>query len=219
MYGVLLIHGFAGSREEIRPLGNYLEKCGFTVSMPCLTGHEGTRKELAGARYRDWIADVRRSYNALSQTCDKIAVIGFSMGGLLAVQLYQSCRFERLVTINTPVYYWDFVQMAKNLRSDFRTYWNHYFSASATKPLSTLFAFQCLLSRTKPLFGTVTCPALVVQVQDDDTVNKRSGNYIFKALRGEKSYIKPAAGGHILLQSSAFLDVADAVLRFLKSGQ
>ena len=217
MYGVLLIHGFAGSREEIRPLGDYLAKRGFSVAMPRLSGHEGTRKELAGANYRDWIEDVKKSYTALAKTCDNIAVVGFSMGGLLAAQLYQTHKFHRFITINTPVYYWDFTQMAKNLRTDFCTYWKQYFSASASKPFRTLLNFQRLLSRTKPLFCTIDCPALVIQVQDDDTVNKRSGDYICHALRGEISYMKPLAGGHILLQSDAFQEVADAVSGFLKN--
>ena len=215
MNGVLLIHGFAGSREEIAPLRDYLAARGFTVSAPCLTGHEGTRTQLAAATYRDWVIDVQKSYDALAQTCGKVFVVGFSMGGLLSAQLYQSRKFDRLVTINTPIYYWDFVQMAKNLRTDFKTYWKQYFSASATKPLRTLFTFQRLLSKTKPLFREIACPALVIQVQDDDTVNAHSGNYIFRSLAGKKQYYKPASGGHILLQSGTFPAVAARIYAFL----
>ena len=139
------------------------------------------------------------------------------MGGLLSAQLYQSRKFDRLVTINTPIYYWDFAQMAKNLHTDFKTYWKQYFSASATKPFRTLFAFQRLLSKTKPLFREIVCSTLVIQVQDDDTVNAHSGNYIFRSLAGKKQYYKPVSGGHILLQSDAFPAVAARIYAFLCS--
>ncbi len=37
--GVLLIHGFTGSPEEMRPLGDYLKKKRLTVYCPVLPGH------------------------------------------------------------------------------------------------------------------------------------------------------------------------------------
>ena len=109
MNGVLLIHGFTGNRGEVEPLGRYLSERGFRTAMPCLTGHESSMRQLAAATYRDWVADAVSAYDALARECDSVAVVGFSMGGLLAAQLYQTRPFCRLVTVNTPIYYWNFL--------------------------------------------------------------------------------------------------------------
>lgn len=216
MNGVLLIHGFTGNRGEVEPLGRYLSERGFRIAMPCLTGHESSMRQLATATYRDWIADVASAYDALARECDSVAVVGFSMGGLLAAQLYQTHPFCRLVTVNTPIYYWNFLQMGKNLRMDFRTHWKKYFIPDAPIPLRTLYNFQRLLSLTKPLFRKVDCPALVIQVQDDDTVHPYSGKRLYNALPNpDKRLYRPKIGGHILLQSDSFPVAAQQVYDFL----
>ena len=39
---VLLLHGYTGSASEMRPLGEYLHKHGYTVLCPLLPGHGTT---------------------------------------------------------------------------------------------------------------------------------------------------------------------------------
>lgn len=216
MNGVLLIHGFGGSRTEVDRLGEYLTNKGYTVEMPCLTGHEGSRKDLAKASYLDWISDVERAYEKLSKKCDNIAVIGFSMGGLLAVQLYQTKRFDKLVTVNTPVFYWNFRQIFKNIIKDFKTHMCKYLLSGKGLPVSAMFSFQRLLTKTKPLFKTVDCPALIVQAQDDDTVKPKSADYIFSCMTNiSKRIYTPEQGGHIIFQSDSFSAIAEEIAVFL----
>lgn len=216
MNGILLIHGFGGSRKEVYRLGEYLISQGYEVEMPCLTGHEGSRRDLAKASYHDWIIDVQKAYEKLKKRCDRISVIGFSMGGLLAVQLYQTQKFYKLVTVNTPVYYWNFRQIFKNISEDYKKHISKYLTSSADLPLPSLISFQRLLSKTKPLFKTIDCPALVIQAADDDTVKPKSADYIYSAIRNKAKQIYTAAcGGHILLRSESFESVAEQIIPFL----
>ena len=120
--GILLLHGFAGTRKELEPLRTYLEECGFVVSVPVLAGHELTRKDLARSKYTEWINSAREAANDLKARCDKLIVVGFSMGGLIAVNLFCDFDIEKLVLMNTPVYYWDFSRIIKNLLSNFKNY-------------------------------------------------------------------------------------------------
>jgi carboxylesterase len=213
--GVLLLHGFAGSRDEVRPLYDALIRAGYKVAMPVLKGHEADLQDLAKSTYHDWIQSAKEAYEKLSKQCSRITVVGFSMGGLIAVQLYQVVPFYQLVTINTPVYYWDVKRILYNLCSDFKTYSKKYFFAGKTKPIGSLLQFQLLLSRTKPLFKTLSCRALVIQTQDDDTVHTLSAKYIVTRLKGEKNLLRPKRGGHIVLQSEHAQEVIHAVLSFL----
>jgi carboxylesterase len=53
--GCLIIHGFGGNIEEIKPLKQYLDRQGFTTICPQLKGHTGRRRDLGKYGYTDWI--------------------------------------------------------------------------------------------------------------------------------------------------------------------
>jgi carboxylesterase len=214
--GILLVHGFAGGINEVALLRDHLTERGYQVECPLLLGHGGTKKELAKTTYKDWIASADHACNELSKRCDRIVAVGFSMGGLIAVNLRHH-GFAGIVTVNTPYYYWNHRIIAANLKSDFRHYGRKYLAASTDKPLSSMIEFQKLLTRTKPMFGDITCKALVVQALDDDTVHKKSAEHIYNKLRGEKTYFELPSGGHIIFQSNSGLQVCEMIERFLQS--
>jgi carboxylesterase len=87
--GVLCLHGFTGTPFEVRPLAESLAGRGFTVAAPALAGHCGTMAELSRTRWPDWLASAERGLDELLGQVDggKVAVAGFSLGGLLALRL------------------------------------------------------------------------------------------------------------------------------------
>lgn len=215
MKNVLLIHGFAGSRGEVKPLYDFLIKKGFVVKCPLLFGHEGTKKDLSIAKYQHWFENIEKEYLELAKDNQEIIVIGFSMGGLLAINLYQKYKFAGLVTINTPIYYWDIKRIIKNLLVDFKTYSKKYFISSTDKPLPALIEFQKLLSKTKPKIKNIFCKTLIIQTQDDDTVNPKSADYIYKNLNIEKQIMKPKNGGHVVFENINCNEIFNKVYEFL----
>jgi carboxylesterase len=93
---VLFIHGFTGSPFELHLLAQHVHKAGAGphCAAPLLAGHHTTVAALAATRWTDWLAtaeealhtlwtDVRKSTGARP----RLAVIGLSMGGLLALEL------------------------------------------------------------------------------------------------------------------------------------
>jgi carboxylesterase len=48
--GVLLLHGFTGSPQGLRPWGEALREAGFTVRCPRLPGHGTDWRDLAARR-------------------------------------------------------------------------------------------------------------------------------------------------------------------------
>jgi carboxylesterase len=214
--GVLIIHGFAGTRAEVETLRKYLEQAGYLTSVPLLKGHESTKAELAGAKHEEWISGTKEELIKFTKSCEKVAVVGFSMGGLIAVNLFKQCSFDGLVLVNTPVYYWNIKVIIKNLISNFKLNFNKYFVASSTKPLHALFEFQSLLSKTKPLFSSVNCNTLVMQEWDDDTVNPRSAKFIYNKLSGKKRLRMLKKGGHVLLMGSEAEKVCKEIEGFIR---
>ena len=85
--GVVLLHGFTGTPFEIRYLGERLAETGFTVSAPRLPGHGTSVTDLDQTHWQDWADAVERSFDALLARCRRVAVVGQSLGGLLALHL------------------------------------------------------------------------------------------------------------------------------------
>jgi carboxylesterase len=85
----LCLHGFTGTPFEVRPLAEALDAQGFTTFAPLLAGHGGTVAELAATTYLDWLASAERALDRLVEESGgaKVAVAGFSLGGLLALRL------------------------------------------------------------------------------------------------------------------------------------
>lgn len=212
--GVLLLHGFAGDVEEVKPLRDYLEQRGYVVECPFLPGHGQTKKELSGVSHEEWIAAAERAYLDISEKCTRVFVIGFSMGGLLAVNLW-NYGFTGLVTINMPIYYWNLKVIAANLIRDFGRYGKKYLAVSSDKPLSSMIEFQKLLTKTKPMLGNITCKTMVIQALDDDTVHHRSADYILRKVRAEKAVFRLPRGGHMLLQSESADEVCGLIESFI----
>ena len=86
---MLCLHGFTGTPYEIAPLARALGAAGFAVSAPMLAGHGESAIALAATRWLDWLASAEAALDRLRSTTDggPVAVVGFSMGGLLALRL------------------------------------------------------------------------------------------------------------------------------------
>jgi carboxylesterase len=97
--GLLLIHGFMGLPGEMRPLGDYLAERGYTVSGMLVARHGQHPEKLYGVRWREWYASAEAAYDELRGRCDRVVVIGFSMGGLLALHLATQKPIAGVVTL------------------------------------------------------------------------------------------------------------------------
>jgi len=86
---VLCLHGFTGTPYEVAPLVHGLAKAGFSVSAPMLAGHGVSATALAATRWQDWLASAEAAFEKLRAASGNrpVALVGFSMGGLLALRL------------------------------------------------------------------------------------------------------------------------------------
>ena len=99
-YGVLVLHGLTSSLASVTPVADRLAQHGIPTVVPWLRGH-GTRPEdLVGVTWRDWYADAVAALDGLLEQCAEAAIIGLSMGGLVALHLAVE-RPERLRAVVT----------------------------------------------------------------------------------------------------------------------
>lgn len=97
--GVLLIHGFTGSPAEMLPIKDVLVDEGYSILGVRLKGHGESPEAMEKTTWRDWIDSSIGGYQQLSSKCERIIVIGLSMGAILALYLAQQFKVEGVVAL------------------------------------------------------------------------------------------------------------------------
>ena len=83
----LLIHGFLGSPRELRPLAQELASAGVTARGVLLPGFGQDIARLKHVRAEDWLAAARAAWLETREDASRTTLIGFSMGGAVALRL------------------------------------------------------------------------------------------------------------------------------------
>ncbi len=189
--GCLVSHGFTGTTQSMRPLGEYLAHEGdFTVSGPRLAGHGTAPEDMAQTTAEDWIRSLEDALATLRQRCSAIFVTGLSMGGTLT--LYLAARYPDLVRGALPInaaIFLDNPDLAglafapdapvaiSGVDSDIK-------QPDATElaypvvPVPAIRQIYALMAVARELLPRVTCPTLVFQSREDHAVPPENGPYI-----------------------------------------
>ncbi len=85
--GVVLIHSYLSTPEEVRALATSLTKQGVHVYAPRLAGHGTSPEDLSRRTYREWLRCVEIGYVIMRNICDRVVIGGISVGGCLAFDL------------------------------------------------------------------------------------------------------------------------------------
>ena len=192
--GVLVCHGFTGTTQSMRPLGEALAAAGYTVIGPRLAGHGISPAALARTTAADWIASVDEALAKLRETCSQIFMVGLSMGGTLT--LYTAAKhadiIQGAVPINAAVQL-NSADMAGAALDAHMPATVPGIGSDIKKPGVVELAYKevpvpafrqayALFSVTHDLLPKVTCPVLVIQSRDDHVVDPSNGPRIVRRL-------------------------------------
>lgn len=87
-------------------MGEYLAEQGHSVLGVRLAAHATQPEDMIRARWHDWLASVEDGWHILSGCCDRIYLMGLSMGGMLSLALAARgaarCPAAGLVIMSTP---------------------------------------------------------------------------------------------------------------------
>lgn len=103
---VLLLHGFTGTPDHLRPQANYLNSLGFSVFAPLLAGHGTTKENLERTNWQSWYASAHEALLQLQQDYDSVFVAGLSLGGVLTLKLAEEFQGDLagIACLATPLF-------------------------------------------------------------------------------------------------------------------
>ena len=207
--GVLLVHGFTGSPSEMRLLGDYLQKQGYTVLAPRLCGHGTSVAEMAATGWPQWYDAVQDGYHLLQGLCSRISVVGLSMGGLLSLKLAVDYPVEKVACLSAPIYIADRRLPMLRLVRMFRKYVPKkrrrmevdplYSICYEQTPLSSLSSLLALIKHVDKALPDMDKPVLIMQSRREHTVQPRSAQHIYDRVgSADKRLIWLEKSGHII---------------------
>lgn len=228
MRGCLLFHGFTGCPDEVLPLAQYIqERTDWLVHVPTLPGH-GPGGDLKEVVWQDWLLFAEREFLRMSERCEEVFVIGFSMGGLLATHL--SVKFDpsvsRLVLLapalfqpNTSQIWEDLVKLVREYPKEgkqIKEQLERYKRKISTTPLRAVYQFRKLVKEVSASISLVKSPCLIIQGKKDDVVLPESATYIYEHIQSQdKELLFLPESKHMLCHDIEKEELYQAVERFL----
>jgi len=183
----LLLHGFSGSPAEIRPLGEYLAARGVTVRAPLLPGHGTDPEDLRQTRWPQWVRVAEAELHELQRRHERVHVVGFSMGALVALYLAAHRQVATVTTLACPIRLADWRQLLVPLAKYFVPYYparisNPEIAAQLDSydrfPVATIHSLLRLARQVRKDLPRVSAPLLAVQGERDRWIAEESAEYI-----------------------------------------
>jgi esterase/lipase/1-acyl-sn-glycerol-3-phosphate acyltransferase len=233
--GVVICHGYMAAPEEVRLLGEYLNRRGYWIYMPRLKGHGTSPEDLAQRSYQEWIRSAEQACLLIRNRCRRMVLGGFSTGAALAQEL--ASRINSLAgvfAVSTPLR----LQYLSSKFVPFVDTWNklmgrvHLDDARMDfvenqpenphinylrNPVSGVRELERLMGYVEPKLADITVPALVIQSQEDPVVHPKGSERIFQLLgTQEKQYLLFNYKRHGILRGPGSERVFKAIANFIE---
>lgn len=226
---VLLLHGFTGHTADVRMLGRFLEKKGYTSHAPIYRGHGREPEALLEASADEWWEDVQNAYKYLHDLGYKeIAVAGLSLGGILSLKLAYSNKVKAVIPMCAPMFFDNEQQLTAGLKLYAKEY-KQLEEKDDTKiqqevgtfldeASSSLQQLGSLIKDVKSHIDMIYTATMVVQGRQDEMINTNSANYIYDQIETDEKTIKwYEESGHVITLDKERDTLHEDIYQFLES--
>ncbi|MDG5786584.1 carboxylesterase [Evansella sp. AB-P1] len=225
---VLLLHGFTGNSADVRMLGRYLEKRGYTSHAPQYKGHAVPPEELVHYGPEDWWDDVLTGYNHLKELgYEEIAVGGLSLGGVFSLKVGYTLPVKGIIPMCAPMYIKSEEVMYKGVVDYAREYKKHEkkpeeqiekeMEEFKKTPMKTLKALQGLIKEVRENVDMIYAPTLVIQAREDEMINPDSANIIYDQVEADHKKLQwYEESGHVITLDKERDKLHEEVYAFLE---
>jgi len=232
--GCLVTHGFTGTPKEMRWMGEYLNRQGYTVCGIRLNGHATRPEDMIRSRWRDWLLSVEDGFNLLRSCTDQVFLFGLSMGGILSLTAASSLPVRGVVAMSTP---YDLPSMPLPLWTirflsrfkptlpkggdpgggwfDQAAHQQHV--AYPENPLRSAVELKLLIHEMHAALPRISVPVLLIHSHDDDYVIKDSMQQIYAVLTTPDRQMLWVEGcGHVITEEPAREIIFKAAADFIQ---
>jgi carboxylesterase len=231
----LLIHGFTGTPKEMRWMGEYLHRQGYTCLGVRLAGHATQPEAMIRSRWTDWVASVEDAYHLLCAVTNDIFLIGLSMGGVLALLTASYLDVRGIVAMSTPsrlpadypIWLMSLVSLVMPFRVksneppgsgwfDQAAYQDHI--AYDRNPVRSAAELKKLILAMQVALPKVRVPVLLMHSQDETYVLPDNMEYIYERLvnASDKTKLYITGSGHVLPRDASREQVFQSALKFIQ---
>ncbi|WP_456279094.1 alpha/beta hydrolase [Bacillus sp. AK128] len=191
--GILVSHGFTGSTQSMRPLGEAYAAAGYTVCGPRLKGHGTHYEDMEQTTFQDWIDSIEEGYQWLKERCDTIFMTGLSMGGTLTLHMAAKYpEIRSIVLINAaidvptmePVLQLEGVRFLDAIGSDIKKPGVVELAYEKT-PVQSIKELLTFMNEVKGKLTDITCPALILVSEEDHVVPPNNAQFIYDRIGSE----------------------------------
>lgn len=226
---VLLLHGFTGHTADVRMLGRFLEKKGYTSHAPIYRGHGLPPEELLKANPAQWWDDVEQAYKHLKNLgYEEIAVCGLSLGGVLGLKLAYSEKVKGVVPMCTPMFFDNETQLSQGFKRFATEYKQLQEKEDRTieREVTTLIddsetlfeQISALIRDVSSQVDTIYTPTFVVQARNDEMINTDSATYIYNNVETDEKSIKwYEESTHVITLGKEKEQLHNDIFQFLES--
>lgn len=227
--GVLVLHGFTGTTQSMRYLGEQLAEAGFTVLGPRLTGHGISPEAMERSTYKEWIADVEAGLKRLQKECDKVFVTGLSMGGTLTLYLAENYpEIAGIIPINAAVELPEIEAGFKALSAEGHRFVEGIGSdikaegvaelAYEKTPVKSMGEILQLAAIVREGLTKIKMPALIFSSTIDHVVPPQNSKEIYSTIRSEqKTLVKLENSYHVATLDNDKALIAQEAIAFIKA--
>lgn len=228
--GIILVHGFSSTAQEMQELGDFLhKKTGYSTLSVLLAGHGTSPADLAQTDLIDWYKSVRDAYKSMREISEKIVLVGHSMGGTLCLLLATNEEIDAIVSICTPIKVEYFMQDYLFLVSDLISYFprrkeeleimeKHNLIKYKVSSLKGVQNLLDLMEIAREEISKVKAPLMTITAGKDKRVPLYNANKINELVQSEiKEDLFFADAHHTILFSSDKDLVFNKILDFINS--
>lgn len=203
--GIVLCHGFNGTPQSMEYIGEHLANYGYTVFIPRLKGHGTHVEDMEASTYEEWIVNLQSACEKLKKTCEKVYVVGQSMGGALTLQVASQQDIDGIFLINaavTEVAYQEYrhkntPRMIEEGEPDIKKPSVHEITYDQV-PLKAIHQLLDLMDNTKDKVKYVSMPTIIFKSKIDHVVSPMNSDYIFNNIStSEKVLIELENSYHV----------------------
>ena len=232
--GCLLVHGFTGVPKEMRWMGEYLHRQGFSVLGVRLAGHATQPEDMIRMNYPDWLASLEDGFHFLGGATKSIYLMGLSMGGTLALTAAATLPVRGVVAMSSPyrlpddgrLRYIDlFAKIQPFLPKSNKAPGAGWFDKPAYQdhihypqnPVRSIGQLNRLLAEMRAALPGVKVPVLLIHSRDDEAVLPDSMPSIYNDLGcADKSMLWIEKSGHVITRDAQRETVFKAAADFVR---